>query len=100
MDRVAVVRTRPGLTAFTRTPFGARSAAMVRVMAFSAALAEAYATMADVVLRGEPLEMVTTEPPAPSPRASAARISATPGHVLSLIVSSSCASLMASNDSG
>jgi len=41
MGRVAVVRTSPGLTALTRIPFGARSAAMVRVMAFSAALAEA-----------------------------------------------------------
>ena len=41
MGRVAVVRTRPGLTALTRILFGARSAAMVRVMAFSAALAEA-----------------------------------------------------------
>ena len=37
----AVVRTSPGLTAFTRTPRGARSAAIVRVIAFSAALAEA-----------------------------------------------------------
>ena len=41
MGRVAVVRTSPGLTAFTRTPLPARSAAMVRVMAFSAALADA-----------------------------------------------------------
>src|SRR5580692_12654245 len=54
--RVAVVRTKPGLTALTRTPRGARSAAIVRVIALSAALADAYETMADVVLCGEPLE--------------------------------------------
>ena len=60
--RVAVVRTNPGLTAFSRTPCPARSAATVRVMALSAALAAAYETMAEVVLRGEPLEIVTTEP--------------------------------------
>ena len=41
MGRVAVVRTSPGLTALTRTPLAARSAAMVRVMAFSAAFAAA-----------------------------------------------------------
>jgi hypothetical protein len=68
-ERVAVVRTNPGLTAFSRTPFPARSAATVRVMALSAALAAAYEIMAEVVLRGEPLEIVTTEPAfSPSPR--------------------------------
>jgi hypothetical protein len=57
--------------------------------------------MADVVLRGEPLEMVTTEPAlSPRPRSSAARISATAGQVLSRIVSRSCGSLMVSKESG
>ena len=52
---------------------------MVRVMAFRAALADAYDTMVDVVLRGDPLDMVTTEPAlSPRPRARAARISARP----------------------
>ena len=55
--------------------------------------------MDEVVFFGEPLEMVTTAPPSPSPRARAARISATPGQVLSRMVSSSWASLMASNES-
>ena len=101
MGRVAVVRTNPGLTAFTRTPRPARSAATVRVMAFRAAFAEAYETIDDVVLRGEPLEMATTEPPAsPRPRASAARMSARVGQVLSRNVSRSCSSLMVSNGNG
>ena len=57
--------------------------------------------MADVVLRGEPLEMATTEPAvSPSPRASAARMRARVGHVLSRKVSRNCSSLMASKGSG
>ena len=56
--------------------------------------------MDDVVLRGEPLEMVTTDPAlSPRPRASAARISATVGQVLRRTVSRSWASLMASKES-
>ena len=56
--------------------------------------------MAEVVFLGEPLEMLTTAPPSPSPRARAARTSATPGQVLSRMVSSSWASLMTSKESG
>ena len=54
-----------------------------------------------MVLRGEPLEIVTTDPAAlPSPRASAARMSARVGQVLSRKVSRSCSSLMVSKGSG
>ena len=57
--------------------------------------------MADVVLWGDPLEIVTTEPALSSrPRASAARINAMVGQVFRRIVSRSCSSLMASNESG
>ena len=53
--------------------------------------------MADVVLRGEPLEMVTTDPARSArPRPSAARIRARVGQVLIRTVSRSCASVMAS----
>ena len=51
--------------------------------------------------RGEPLEIVTTDPALlPRPRSRAARMSAMAGQVLSRIVSSSCCSLMASKESG
>ena len=57
--------------------------------------------MAEVVLCGDPLEIVTTDPAlSPRPRSSAARIKAMVGQVLSRMVSRSCSSLMASNESG
>ena len=58
--------------------------------------------MDDVVLCGDPLEIVTTDPlpSSPSPRSSAARMSAMAGQVLRRNVSRSCASLMASKERG